>query len=222
MEKNTKQIKINKQLKLVTKERWAFLITLLNNSEEKFTVRKLAKRINSSIGFVSKFAGQLKDLGYLKNKRTIEFADPRKLLDEMRNQYSFENNQIQSYFSELTPEEFIKRIQAEAKKNKLFYALTRMAGANQVAPFVRFQTVDFYVKNSKDVKKWVEILNLQEVEISGNVNLVIPQEDFIWIDPQEKKQTIVINNIQLYLDLYKYPARGREQAEYLRDKVISF
>jgi hypothetical protein len=30
----------------------------------------------------------------------------------------------------------------------------------------------------------------------------------------------IVNTIQLYLDLYKYPARGPEQAEYLREQVV--
>jgi len=31
-----------------------------------------------------------------------------------------------------------------------------------------------------------------------------------------------VGNIQLYLDLINYPARGKEQAEILREKVIRF
>ena len=37
---------------------------------------------------------------------------------------------------------------------------------------------------------------------------------------QKIRDKNVVSNVQLYLDLYNYKGRGREQAEYLRDKAI--
>jgi hypothetical protein len=31
-----------------------------------------------------------------------------------------------------------------------------------------------------------------------------------------------VSNVQLYVDLYNYPARGREQADFLRERKIGF
>jgi len=33
---------------------------------------------------------------------------------------------------------------------------------------------------------------------------------------------VVVGDVQLYLDLYQYPARGREQAEFLRERRLKF
>jgi hypothetical protein len=32
----------------------------------------------------------------------------------------------------------------------------------------------------------------------------------------------VVSDVQLYVDLYNYPARGREQADFLRERKMGF
>ena len=100
------------------------------------------------------------------------------------------------------------------------YALTRMCGAALIAPFVRYQYFDFYIPDNNDLPYWKKTLDLVDVEAVGNVNIVIPQNGRILNQTQTVKGCRIVNNIQLYLDLYKYPARGREQAEFLREQVI--
>jgi hypothetical protein len=39
-------------------------------------------------------------------------------------------------------------------------------------------------------------------------------------DSREVEDLRVVSDIQLYLDLYGYPVRGREQAEHLYDKRL--
>ena len=39
-------------------------------------------------------------------------------------------------------------------------------------------------------------------------------------DSREVENLRVVSDIQLYLDLYGYPVRGREQAEHLYDKRL--
>ncbi|MFH1654449.1 MAG: hypothetical protein ABIE74_10425 [Pseudomonadota bacterium] len=58
------------------------------------------------------------------------------------------------------------------------------------------------------------------MELSGNINLFVPGDKRVLDDMQTVDGIKIVNNIQLYLDLYKYPARGREQAEHLREQVI--
>lgn len=55
----------------------------------------------------------------------------------------------------------------------------------------------------------------------ANVILVSPYyKHSVFYDLQKIKKLWVVSDIQLYLDLYHYPLRGLEQAEYLYDKRI--
>jgi len=100
------------------------------------------------------------------------------------------------------------------------YAFTIHAGASLIAPFVRFNDVHFYI--ASDPEPWVHELDLHTVEFGGNVHLLRPYDEGVFYRLRFPQGMAVVGNIQLYLDLYRYPARGREQAEFLREKEIGF
>ena len=68
----------------------------------------------------------------------------------------------------------------------------------------------------------VEALKLKPVEFGGNVYLVTPSDEGVLFDAQQVRRLNLVSNLQLYLDLFNYPMRGREQAEHLREKVMRF
>ncbi|MFH1654119.1 MAG: hypothetical protein ABIE74_08695 [Pseudomonadota bacterium] len=217
--KNTLKSPLNPNLvaqSLKTPERVWMAILLINQHQETPTIEEFSKLSNLSLGFISKFANILRDAGFLAKGRTLNLLEPGQLLDIVRDTYLFEANQIISYYAEGSAEEILKNFKTANKS----YALTRMCGASFIAPFVRYQLIDFYIPNQSNLAYWKEKLKLIDVELSGNVNLVIPQNPRIFNQVQKFKGYNIVNNIQLYLDLYKYPARGREQAEHLREQVI--
>lgn len=193
-------------------------ILLLVHKDKTLTVRGFADLSDLSIGFISQFSNKLKEAGYMGEGRQMKLKRPGDLLDILRDIYFFEKHTLYSYYIDSPPEETIKNIQILGKRKN--YTLTRMAGASKVAPFVRFQLVDFYIPSKEDLLFWKEKLKLAEVEISGNINVIIPFDRRILSAQQTIDGVKVTNNIQLYLDLYKYPARGREQAEYLREQLL--
>lgn len=191
---------------------------LVNNREKPFTVRDFSLLSGLSVGFISKFANLLRQTGFIRVGRYLQVVEPGSLLNIIRELYFFEGNAVTPYYSEGSTDVILKKIK-QANKNRR-YALTRMCGASLVAPYVRYQLVDFYLESAEEISYWKQFLNLVDVEISGNVNVVIPQDSKILVQTQNLKGWSLVNNIQLYLDLYKYPARGREQAEHLREQVI--
>ncbi len=193
-------------------------ILLLSYKDQDYTVRDFSELSGLSIGFISKFSNLLRQAGFLENQRQMKLKRSGDLLDVIRDIYFFEKNSLRSYYTDSSPEETIKKIKKIGREKQ--YALTRMAGATQVAPFVRFQLVDFYVSSENEFAFWKDSLQLVDVEISGNINMIIPSDPRIMNITQNIKGIQVVCNIQLYLDLYKYPARGREQSEYLREKVL--
>lgn len=201
---------------LKTPERLWMSILLINHYQSTPTVHEFSALSGLSVGLISKFANIMREAGFLAHGQRLKLVKPGLLLDIVRDLYYFEANQIISYYSEETPEQIIRKI-AHVKKP---YALTRICGASLVAPFVRGQRVDIYIPGPGSLADWKKTLNLVDVEVTGNVNLVIPQAPQILKQLQTVKGCHVVNSTQLYLDLYKYPARGREQAEHLREQVL--
>lgn len=201
---------------LKTPERLWMSILLINQYQTTPTVHEFSTISGLSVGLISKFANIMRESGFLAVGQRLKLIQPGLLLDILRDLYYFEANELYSYYSEDPPEKLIEKI-ARIKK---YYALTRMCGASLIAPFVRYQRVDIYIPNQNDLADWKKTLKLVDVEVTGNVNLVIPQIPQILKEAQSIKGCHVVNNIQLYLDLYKYPARGREQAEHLREQVL--
>jgi len=201
---------------LKTPERLWMAVLLINQYTENPTIREFSKISDLSIGFISKFANILRDSGFLAPGQRLNLLEPGALLNLIRDLYFFEANRIIPYYTEDTPEQVLEKI----SKSKQPYALTRMCGSALVAPYVRYQLVDFYIPDEGSLAYWKKTLGLVDVEVTGNINLVLPQNPRILNQLQTVKGYKVVNNIQLYLDLYKYPSRGREQAEHLREKVL--
>jgi len=148
--------------------------------------------------------------------------NPQKLLDILAKNYNFRNNKIISFYTfEKNTNRLIEKISQMGNKNKLDYVFTLHTGASIVAPFVRFEDIYFYVKE-EDIDKWADLLELKRTEFGGNVFLVIPRHNWVLADKTLINGKRVINNILLYLDLINYPKRGKEQADFLREKKIGY
>jgi hypothetical protein len=76
-------------------------------------------------------------------------------------------------------------------------------------------TVDIYVKTRKDADIIASKLNLSPIESGGNVKLVLPYDEGVFYGMQQLRKVRTVSNIQLYADLFNYPARGMEAAEHL-------
>ena len=203
---------------LNTPERLWMAVLLIHNRERPLTIREFASISDLSLGFISKFSNILRETGFLKPGQRLQVVEAGQLLNIVRDLYFFEGNTIFPYYSEDSKDNLLKKIKRADKKH--LYALTRMSGSSLIAPYVRYQFVDFYVRQTDEVFYWKDYLKLIDVEASGNMNIIVPQDQKILAQAEKVKGWSVVNNIQLYLDLYKYPARGREQAEHLRERIL--
>lgn len=80
----------------------------------------------------------------------------------------------------------------------LDYALTVLAGAHVVAPYVRPTTAHFYIKEEKKAETWVELLNLRLVEKGGNVSMVLPYDKGVFYGVTQIGGVNVVSKVQLY------------------------
>jgi len=197
---------------------------MLEEPDRAWTLTELAESSNASLGQVYKVSEKLVDEALARKSRRdgLALIEPAGLLELWRNTYDVQaTNETNSFHaSERNPRRLMDQIARAAADLGEAYAFTIHAGASLVAPHVRFSDVHFYIQG--DLQAWSQALDLHTVEFGGNVHLLQPYDEGVFYRPQRRDGITVVCNIQLYLDLYHYPARGREQAEFLRDQVIGF
>jgi len=214
---NINKEKRNLKQLFTTKSTW-LIRRMLVQPEREWTTLELAGSARISLGQVYKVTEKLAAERYLTKERgAIRLSNPGDLLDAWVEEYDFNKQPITGYFCMMKERDLLlARLKDTDHKG---YALTLGAGASLVAPFVRSSDTYIY---ANDFDKMINALGLEPVEFGGNVYLIEPSDEGVLFDVQNIDGLQVVSNIQLYLDLYDYPARGREQAEHLRQNILGY
>ena len=195
---------------------------ILNNPESRWTNTGLANMCRMSPAGVYFVINQLEDKGYIlrEKDKSIRLVDPKRLLKDWATNWTVEKSKSARYFSfEKTPDEIISKIEKVTSGLNVKYALTGMAGASLVSPFVRYNDVWIYA--SGDVDSLITELDLRPTTSGANVRIFEPYDDGIFMDLRKIRGVNVVSDIQLYVDLFTYPARGQEQAEKLLERDLT-
>jgi hypothetical protein len=196
----------------------------LANPKQKWSILGLSKEAQTGYGHTYRVVKTLLRMGLCRKteENRVVAASAGELLTRWANYYDFALlNKINAYYSlDEDLDEFVGKLSAVGECN-LRYALTLQAGAALVAPHVRPANIHLYVE-PETLGEWQKLLSLQLTELGGNVFLVEPYDEGVFYEVQRTKEVCVVSNVQLYVDLYNYPARGREAAEHLRREVIGF
>jgi len=191
-------------------------------SGDPLGVRELAALVELTPGYVSKVLSGLETLGYIARLpgRKVQLRDAKSLLSDWATAYDYRKNHTTGFFCKARgPEEIIEHLRAAPMPAGC--AMTAQAGASLVAPYASFDRVDVYAVDAVGASALISGLELTPVDRGANV--------FLW-EPHYRHSALfrsrvigglrVVSDIQLYIDLYKYPLRGREQADHLFEKVL--
>lgn len=190
----------------------------LEDKSRSWGVREIAQAAGLDPGFVSRMLRELVKRGYFSDEgRKFRLLDARSLLDDWVSAYDYHKNEEHAYFCLAdNPGEILDRLRYAVGRRGLSYALSFQAGANLVAPHSAYGEVHIYLREESGRKFFERHLKLREVERGANVFLCHPHyRHSAFHQIQEIGGLKVTSDLQLYLDLYKYPLRGLEQAEYL-------
>ena len=193
---------------------------LLQGKDESLqSYRRIASEVSVSLGQVSKVNKKLDELGlWIEESEGAKALDKPKLLDLWRDNYRFERNRVISFYSMKQIPQIEKQLAEFCKVNGIQYAFTLFSGANRLAPFTRYNVATSYF--SGDVEQLKRALELKEVPSGANLQIIIPYDEGVYYKAQELNSFIIANPIQIYLDLYNNKGRGKEQADFLRERVI--
>jgi DNA-binding Lrp family transcriptional regulator len=196
---------------------------LLENPKVQWALNELAEVTDVSIGQTYNVIDRLLEEEYItKIGKRIQIVKAKELLDQWGSVYTFTNaNEFESYYSPIQNYPIaIKMLTATAKSRGYNYALTLFAGANYIMPYIRTSIVHLYLLG--DPIKFTKQAKLRPVTSGGNIHLILPYDKGVLNPIQKVKGVRIVGNIQLYLDLLNYPARGKEQAILLRENKIRF
>lgn len=206
------------------------LRALLIDPQRNWTIRGLAEEVEISPGYAHAVVSTLIDLGYVARTEhyKIKMVNPTVLLKRWAayHQYDRINTFLEYYTFEREVERFIQQLSNISNSN---YALTALAGASLIAPHVRPVDIHMYIKKKDEATTLAKTLNLQPIPKGGNVKFVVPYDEGvfygqqaanIWISDQVVSGVNVVSNVQLFVDLYNYPARGLEAAEHLYERIV--
>jgi hypothetical protein len=193
---------------------------MLQSPERRWVVRDFTGYEGISVGMSQEVLKAMEKKGYIErvkkgpNSYTI-LTNKEKLISNWLEEYSFDQNVIDTYYS--ANKNILNKFRKVFKENQ--YALTLHAGANLITSFVRTEEIFIYM-NLKDWKKDIldirQKLDLKELVRGGNIHLIHPfYKNSVFFNTQKIKGYTMVSNLQLYLDLYHFQPRGREQAEYL-------
>lgn len=183
------------------------------------------ERIKLSPGFVSKLIKELERRGYAaKRDDGIVLRHASELLGDWLVSYRRRRPPLsRSYFlARPSAESLMPELASSFRNQSVDYVFTGHAGASVVDRYAEFDVVDAYVKEIESAEAALHEMGARRVERGGNVSLSLPyyRESAFYGAQVHDGQIRVASDIQLYLDLYDYPVRGREQAEHLYDRRI--
>jgi len=190
------------------------LRVLLINPYKGWTVEDMSKEGKVSLGFTHAVVMSLIDQGhvYRDDLYKLEVTDPVKLIQRWAAYYNYVS--MNTFLNYHTFERDIEVFFSKLKEiSGLEYALTVLAGAQLVAPYVRPTTIHFYIKHKDKAEDLVKRLNLRPTEKGGNVSIVLPYDEGVFYGTTRISGVSVVSAVQLYVDLFNYPARGEEAAE---------
>ncbi|HLC40012.1 MAG TPA: type IV toxin-antitoxin system AbiEi family antitoxin [Methylomirabilota bacterium] len=196
---------------------------LLVEPQRAWRLEELARAAGVSLGHAHNVVKRLDALTWVERSESqrLRLAKPDELLRAWRETYNYRVNGLATYFTpERVTRKFMLDIAHQAREHGRRYAFTMYSGASLVAPQVRMPAIDCYFEGEGD--SLARALGLRLGEGEGNVHLLAPYDDGVFYSPIEKGGLLVVSLPQLYVDLYHYERRGREQAEYLRREAMGF
>lgn len=197
---------------------------MLGNTAKPWVAKDFIKDANIGYAWAARVLSQLRSKGYLKGiargrNASSTLRNTEDLIQKWTEYYTFERNRYFAYYS---PDENIlpkiKRFFNEIKYRE-GYALTLHSGANLITNHVRQENAHLYLDPNRFEEISAELrkaLDLKELKEGGNIYFIQTYyKNSIFFGAQKIRGYRVVSNLQLYLDLYHFPQRGREHAEYL-------
>jgi len=201
----------------------SLILRVMLEGNRVWGVRELADKVSLDAGYVSRMFRELEKRNFLirkDGKGKLEYRN--ELLSDWVDFYDYRENEENKFFClSKGSEGILDKLKNIRISKEIEYALSFQAGAFLVAPYAVYNDVHIYVSNKKSFEYFVDKLKLKSVEKGANIFILHPHyRHSVFYNKQRIQNLWIVSDLQLYLDLYKYPQRGLEQAEHLYEKRL--
>ncbi len=190
----------------------------------EFSLREVAKETGVSIGLVQKVLGALAFKGILQTEgvrtaKKFSFKKPRLLLNNWLEHYSIVKKcKMKTYRSAFQGKgELLEALKKANLNQKVALALHSAAEAHGCKN-TNLSTLELYVWDSAVRLKLEEALKLEPQERGYEVLLIEPYYKSL-LNLGSAKDMKMSPALLTFLDLYHFPLRGREQAEFMAQRI---
>jgi len=196
-------------------------------SRREFSLREVAKGARVSLGLVQRVFETLalKGLLQVEGIRTAKkfiFTKPNLLLESWLDHYDMAKKcKMRTYHSALQgKEELLGALKKSKLNTKAALALHSAAEAYGYKN-TNLNTFEIYMLDPSIRSKLEKTLQLEARERGYEVLLVEPYYESLLKQGMKSKKGINVSPILLtYLDLYYFPLRGQEQAEFMKARAV--
>lgn len=197
------------------------LLESANDRQRSWGVRELAEAAGVGPATVTRSIRGLERRRVVQVRRPgrdseIRLTDARALFTLWTGAYDWTRNHCVAVHAPVgDPLRFMRRLTSTLGPHR--WALTLQSGASLVAPLATWERIHAYV----DVPGPEALMDIAERAgwpVSGEGRLVLMRpyyRDSVWHNVRKVDDLPVVSDLQLALDLWHYPLRGREQAEHI-------
>ncbi len=200
---------------------------LLDEPNRFWGIREIANLGGINPGWVSVVVDNLVERGLVdfNREKGVSLLRGEDLIKEWSDIYDWRRNKFQYYYCHaLNIQELLGRISNINLESDKSIALGFQAGAYLLSPYATFNQIHLIIDGHSfdTIRPEIERqLELEPKKEGANIILVRPYYKYSALFGARRiDKWNVVSDIQLYLDLNKYPLRGTEQAEHLFEKVI--
>ena len=200
---------------------------LMDEPGHPWRIREIAEAGGITAGWASLTVDSMAERGIVQYNRNdgIRLLAWEDTLKEWADFYDWQKSKFHYYYCHaLAIQEVLDKISQLSQDVSAKCALGFQAGAHLITPYSTFNQVHLLVDGNgfDSVRGKIEQeLSLEAKKDGANLILVKPYYTTSALFKTRKiKKWRVVSDIQLYLDLNRYPLRGHEQAEQLLEKVI--
>lgn len=198
----------------------------LSDPAKAWGIRELSRMAGVSPALAILSLRQLERVGLASRESPTQarLLDPVQLLRDWAAWYAMKPVTYYRFSIEgaATADAILNRLAKARARLPGAWGLTCMAGASLVAPFATFSEVHVHLPGAARLRRsWQDVLGLTPDKL-GPIHLIQPYySDSGLYGAQTVRRLPVVSEAQLYLDCYRYPVRGREQAEHILSTVLT-
>ncbi|MGH2588478.1 MAG: hypothetical protein ACRDJE_26450 [Dehalococcoidia bacterium] len=205
------------------------LHALLLEPHKAWHITELAERVGVSASTTHQVCMFLEQQLWMeregKGPRAVRLLrEPGALLDAWAAEHSLAEYAPHRFYRwSRDPSALIQTVCEALTAHGVDYALTLDSGAQQLAPFgTNAERVWLLVPASAPIEQIARAVDLRAVEEGESVTFLVTREPSPLLFRQRVGELCVASDVQLYLDLWTWPRRGKEQARHLRAERLRY